>query len=232
MDLIIKMLAQFLPVRHRLPRIIMRQKTLLVLCALIVGWLMGCQSHEVTAPKGQSHLAERWQVAGTDNIVMLFEKDHSARLTSDGKTSIGRYQWICPDLIKVTLPGNAPQWAERAIMYHIPLDHSVGGTLTFFTDTRSSSDVQATNLSQKLNAVTVGDGISKSEAELIAECYFYHNVGCGGFTGIRDGGGFWIVDGAFGYAAKPIKGFHIDKTSGKITSPIGPSYATPFEIFQ
>jgi hypothetical protein len=82
-----------------------------------------------------------------------------------------------------------------------------------------------------LKAVTVADGISKSEAELIAECYFHQNVGCGGFTRIRDGGGYWIVDGAFGYAAKPIQGFHIDKSSGKITSPIGPSYATPFEIF-
>ena len=77
----------------------------------------------------------------------------------------------------------------------------------------------------------MADGVFKSEAELIAECYFHQNVGCGGFTGIRDGGEFWVVDGAFGYAAKPIQGFHIDKSTGKITSPIGPSYATPFEIF-
>jgi hypothetical protein len=35
----------------------------------------------------------------------------------------------------------------------------------------------------------------------------------------------------FGVAAKPIQGFHIDKSTGKITSPIGPSYASPFEIF-
>ena len=94
-----------------------------------------------------------------------------------------------------------------------------------------SREAQTTQLRQKLKAVTVADGISKSEAELIAECYFHQNVGCGGFTGIRDGDGYWIVDGAFGYAAKPIQGFHIDKSTGKITSPIGPSYATPFEIF-
>ena len=92
-------------------------------------------------------------------------------------------------------------------------------------------DKQTAELRQKLKAVTVADGISKTEAELIAKCYFHQNVGCGGFTGIRAGDGFWIVDGAFGYAAKQIQGFHIDKSSGKITSPIGPSYATPFEIF-
>ena len=82
-----------------------------------------------------------------------------------------------------------------------------------------------------MKTITVTDGVSKSEAELIAECYFHQNVGCGGFTGIRDGGEFWIVDGAFGYAAKPIQGFHISKATGKITSPIGPSYETPYQIF-
>ena len=82
-----------------------------------------------------------------------------------------------------------------------------------------------------MRTVIVADGVSKPEAELIAECYFHQNVGCGGFTGIRDGGDFWIVEGAFGYAAKPIRGFHIAKSTGRITSPIGPSYATPFEIF-
>ena len=92
-------------------------------------------------------------------------------------------------------------------------------------------DGRATQVRQQLKAITIADGISKAEAELIAECYFYRNVGCGGFTGIRDGGEYWIVDGAFGYAAIPIQGFHIYKGTGKIISPIGPSYATPFEIF-
>src|SRR5258706_11667723 len=77
-----------------------------------------------------------------------------------------------------------------------------------------SREAQTTQLRQKLKTVTVADGISKSEADLIAECYFHQNVGCGGFTGIRDGGDYWIVDGAFGYAAKPIQGFHIDKSTG------------------
>ena len=103
------------------------------------------------------------------------------------------------------------------------------------TDTASvesqARDAQTTQLREKLKGVTVADGISKTEAELIAECYFHQNVGCGAFTGIQDGGDFWIVDAKFGYAATPVKGFHIDKNSGKIKSPIGPSYANPFEIF-
>jgi len=102
------------------------------------------------------------------------------------------------------------------------------------TSTSSSSqsrDAKTAELRTKLKSITVADGISKSEAELIAECYFQRNVGCGAYTGIRDGGDYWIVDGAFGYAGQPIKGFHIDKNTGKVTSPIGPSYASPFEIF-
>ena len=92
-------------------------------------------------------------------------------------------------------------------------------------------DAQTIQLREKLKAVTVADGITKAEAELIAECYFHQNVGCGAFTGIQDGGDFWIVDAKFGYAGTPVKDFHIEKSTGKITSPIGPSYATPFDIF-
>ena len=99
------------------------------------------------------------------------------------------------------------------------------------TSAAVSRDERTVQLREKFRSLSVADGVSKPEAELIAECYFHQNVGCGGFTGIRDGGEFWIVDGAYGYAAKPIHGFHISKATGKITSPIGPSYATPFEIF-
>ena len=96
---------------------------------------------------------------------------------------------------------------------------------------RNSREAQREELRQKLRAVTTADGISKSEAELIAECYFEMNIGCGAFTGIQNGGDHWIVDAKFGYAGTPVKGFQIDKGTGKIKSPIGPSYATPFQIF-
>ena len=89
----------------------------------------------------------------------------------------------------------------------------------------------ADQLRAKLKTVTVADGISQSDAQIIGECYFAKNVGCGVFKGIQDGGDRWIVDASFGYAGKPVTGFYIDKHSGKVVSPIGPSYDNPLEIF-
>ena len=82
-----------------------------------------------------------------------------------------------------------------------------------------------------LTTMNVDDGISLAEAQLIANSYFARNVGCGGFTGIRDGEGVWHVEGKFGYAAQPIKDFAIDKTSGEVKSSIGHSYKDPKTIF-
>jgi hypothetical protein len=84
---------------------------------------------------------------------------------------------------------------------------------------------------EKLRTVTLADGISQSEAQIIGECYFARHVGCGAFSGVHDGGDRWIVDGAVGYAAVPVQGFYIDKRSGKVVSPIGPSYDNPLDIF-
>ena len=89
---------------------------------------------------------------------------------------------------------------------------------------------QTAALRQQLKGVTITDGISKPEAEIIAKCYFDKHVGCGAFLGIRDGGSNWIVDAKFGLAGKPVNGFHIDKNTGVVTSPIGPSYANPSQI--
>ncbi len=86
-------------------------------------------------------------------------------------------------------------------------------------------------LRQKLKVVTLSDGVSQSEAEIIGQSYFARNVGCGAFIGIQDGGDRWIVDAKFGFAGEPVKGFFIDKRSGKITSPVGPSYDNPLKIF-
>ena len=90
---------------------------------------------------------------------------------------------------------------------------------------------QDAELRQKLKAVTLSDGVSQAEAEVIAQSYFARNVGCGALTGIQDGGDHWILDGKFGYAGEPIKGFFIDKRSGRVTSPVGPSYDDPRKIF-
>ena len=95
-------------------------------------------------------------------------------------------------------------------------------------DTVSPSD---TELREKLRAIALSDGVSQSEAKIIARSYFARHVGCGAFTGIRDGGKRWIVDGMFGAAGEPIQGFFIEKRSGKVTSPVGPSYEDPLKIF-
>jgi hypothetical protein len=90
---------------------------------------------------------------------------------------------------------------------------------------------ETAELRQKLKTVTLADGISQSEAEIIGKCYFAKHVGCGAFVGIQDGGDRWIVDAKLGYGGEPVKGFIIDKQSGNLTSPVGPSYDNPLHIF-
>ena len=86
-------------------------------------------------------------------------------------------------------------------------------------------------LRQRLHTVTAANGISKLEARTICECYFAKHLVCGGFPGLHDGGDRWIVDAAFGYSGEPVSGFYIYEHSGKVVSPIGPSYDNPIEIF-
>ncbi|MGN6152855.1 MAG: hypothetical protein ACTHOH_12745 [Lysobacteraceae bacterium] len=76
-------------------------------------------------------------------------------------------------------------------------------------------------------AVDAADGIDAAEARRIALAYFDRHVGCGTFTGIADGGERWLVQGVHGRGAAAIRGFTIDKRSGAVASPIGPSYADP-----
>lgn len=74
------------------------------------------------------------------------------------------------------------------------------------------------------------DGVTRAEANDIAQAYFLHHIGCGNYAGISDAPGAWVVEGRFGYAGEPIRGFLIDKRSGAITSPIGPSHARPEDL--
>ena len=83
---------------------------------------------------------------------------------------------------------------------------------------------------KRLSKVTISDGISRKEATAIAEAYFCEHVGCGAFRGIRNGGDVWIVEAVFGHGARPVRGFQIDKKSGRVTSPIGPSYENPLDM--
>jgi len=81
-----------------------------------------------------------------------------------------------------------------------------------------------------LSYVDTSDGVSGSEATNIAEAYFLLHVGCGNYSGISELPDSWVVEGQFGYAGDPIRGFLIDKRTGAITSPIGPSYVRPSDM--
>jgi len=82
-----------------------------------------------------------------------------------------------------------------------------------------------------LQTVNLAHGISESEAVIIGQCYFFKNVGCGCYSGVRDGGDHWIINGAFGMEAMPVH-FYVDKHSGRIFgSTAGPDYDNPLAIF-
>lgn len=89
----------------------------------------------------------------------------------------------------------------------------------------------ASTLREYLKSVAVSDGISKSEAESIGQAYFYAYVGCGGYTGIREEADHWVFEGAFGFAGEPVEGT-INKSTGAVTSPFGPSLKSPFEMLR
>jgi hypothetical protein len=83
-----------------------------------------------------------------------------------------------------------------------------------------------------LSSVDYSDGISRREADNIAEAYFETHVGCGSYSGISNSDEGWIVEGKFGFAGDPIKGFLIDKKTGAVKSTVGPSYAHPNEMLK
>jgi len=97
--------------------------------------------------------------------------------------------------------------------------------------TTPSTDSATDEWRRQLQTVILIDGISEGEAEIIAECYFAKHVKVGAFTGIRDGNNYWIVDGTIGADARPVQGFYINKHSGQVSSPIGPGYNNPLDIF-
>ena len=73
-------------------------------------------------------------------------------------------------------------------------------------------------------------GIDAPEARIIADAYFKMHVGCGVYEGISDSSEAWVVDGKYGYAGDPIRGFFINKKTGAITSPhSGQLLASPSE---
>jgi hypothetical protein len=83
-----------------------------------------------------------------------------------------------------------------------------------------------------LSTVDASDGVTRGEADTIAEAYFAKHVGCGAYSGISNGDASWVVEGKHGFGGDPIKGFLIDKKTGQITSTVGPSYAHPNDMLK
>ena len=96
--------------------------------------------------------------------------------------------------------------------------------LCFLAASCTSPAPQDLEASLLLKQVHAGDGIDQKEAQLIAKAYFLHNVGCGFYESVSDGGASWVVHGKSGVAGTPIDGFFITKDSGSVHSPVGPSY--------
>jgi len=82
-----------------------------------------------------------------------------------------------------------------------------------------------------LSDINASDGIDELEARIIADAYFKRHVGCGFYEGISSSSEAWVVEGKYGFAGDPIRGFFINKKTGAITSPIGPSYSLPNDMF-
>lgn len=83
-----------------------------------------------------------------------------------------------------------------------------------------------------LSQVNVTDGVSRTEAEKIAEAYFATHIGCGAYSGVTEAGDVWVVEGKHGFAGDPIQNFTISKRSGTIKSSIGPSYEHPEDMLR
>lgn len=105
--------------------------------------VFGCLVILSCATDKRPQIAGRWKVFGTDNVVTLTNKDHSARLMSGGKTIIGSYEGLAPDLLKLTFPDSGSQSTERTITYKVPLDSRGGRTLKVITDTESKMSPNA-----------------------------------------------------------------------------------------
>jgi len=84
----------------------------------------------------QPHIAGRWQVSGTDNVVTL-SKDHSALLMSGRKSINGNWRMVAPDILILTVSGSVAPSAERTIVYKVPLNGHEGRSFRIFSDTES-----------------------------------------------------------------------------------------------
>ena len=77
---------------------------------------------------------------------------------------------------------------------------------------------------RELAAVVVADGVDEHEAKRLADEYFWRHIsGCGMVLALVDRGSYWEGPAAFGYAGVPIDPLRIDKASGDVSWPGGPT---------
>lgn len=110
---------------------------------------------------------------------------------------------------------------------------TIGSVIALMLSILVTSSILATEKETPASFLTSVDtlnGVDKNEAENIAKAYFLINVGCGVFDYISEEKENWVVEGFFGYAGQPIKGFLINKQSGSIISPVGPDYDHPQDM--
>lgn len=97
----------------------------------------------------------------------------------------------------------------------------------------SSAEDYDRDLLEKLSFVTVEDGISYEEAEIISDCYFvrFKKIS-GGWSKPYDFGDYWVIKQkgcvtGVDMEQNPLK---IEKNSGIITWESGPTILNPLEI--
>ena len=93
------------------------------------------------------------------------------------------------------------------------------------------AEQEALDGNDKLSAITIEDGISVEEAQILSSEYFWRYVsGCGNAGKPVDGGDYWISTAYIGYAGKPMKDkIEIEKRTGTITMEGRPTIVNPLK---
>jgi hypothetical protein len=100
--------------------------------------------------------------------------------------------------------------------------------------TLPTADEHRGQLQTKLRTVVIEDGISQSEADIIAESYFlrFAPSACGSVARVADGDAIWIAKTYFGVAPMPTREpISIDKRTGRVTWSDGPTIENPTTIW-
>lgn len=115
-----------------------------------------------------------------------------------------------------------------ATLFILALSCALHGCATYPT-----ADAQRRQLQAQLREVVVEDGISTSEAEVIAQSYFMRfGPGCGAASRVTDGGAFWVSSAAVGVGGIPTREpIRIDKQTGRVTWSDGPAVENPKTIW-